>query len=673
MKKLLFLLLLPFMAVAQVSTGQEQGFDYGIKNNSSQQILTPDTLVTKGVDGTYGHTSAYRLPVSTATQAAIDVKVASNAGLQNAYNFEPEIVTSAIKGSVTLKRGSAADTDNVLVVQNGAGSNTFSVNGNGDIVGKSISILGGSGYISGNLYAGGEINFSGDATFGSLKYNKSINVSSTDLNNLTVAGFYEGHAFSNAPISGYIWVEVQRYSATNDWVNQRVTTFGSGNSENKIFSRVKNNGVWGNWEEISKLETPEILIPSYIYATVGKQLNLYYDSLILAADKGINSPIGYTVEVYCSKGRMDERSWNYTPISGDIGTTSLIVRVYNINSKLVSEKTVNLVTQADSAPVSVKNILMIGDSTTEEGTIVSTVRNSFVSLGSNTPVFWGLKGTGSNKHEGRGGWTFASFVNAGSNWYRFNVSGVTSVAYFDLYSHNGNEYRIMEVNITGGTGYVRAELSSGTNPTLSSGTLTKVSGSGDATISFSSYSIEASNPFWNVSALDIANYRSVLGMGSSKFDLVTIQLGINGAGTTPQNDAQIEAIINDAKTLCNAFLADNASTKIIIMLPTSCGNTKGGWASGYGSVGLKEFFRYNIFRLNKKIVSTFDYGIYNSNISVGYAGLTIDRYFGYGLTTRSVGDTYTDTEETHNNAVHPRTQGYEQIGQSIFPQIKNSL
>ena len=55
MKKLLFLLLLPFMAVAQVSTGQEQEFDYGIKNNSSQQILTPDSLVTRGSDGTYGH------------------------------------------------------------------------------------------------------------------------------------------------------------------------------------------------------------------------------------------------------------------------------------------------------------------------------------------------------------------------------------------------------------------------------------------------------------------------------------------------------------------------------------------------------------------------------------------------------------------------------------------
>ena len=133
MKKLLFLLfLLPFMAMAQVSTGQEQDFDYGIKNNSSQQILTPDTLVTKGVDGTYGHTSAYRLPVSTATQDTINTKIASNAGLQNAYNFEPEIVTSAIKGAVTVQEGTGNDANNVLVGKNNAGTTTFSVSGTGD-------------------------------------------------------------------------------------------------------------------------------------------------------------------------------------------------------------------------------------------------------------------------------------------------------------------------------------------------------------------------------------------------------------------------------------------------------------------------------------------------------------------------------------------------------------
>lgn len=54
--------------------------------------------------------------------------------LQTSYNISPlpQITTSASLGAVTVKRGSTSDTDNILVGQNGAGSNTFSINGNGN-------------------------------------------------------------------------------------------------------------------------------------------------------------------------------------------------------------------------------------------------------------------------------------------------------------------------------------------------------------------------------------------------------------------------------------------------------------------------------------------------------------------------------------------------------------
>lgn len=61
----------------------------------------------------------------------------STATMQTAYNnsVTPQITTSTGLGAVAFKRGSAADTDNALVVQNGAGSDTFSVKGNGAITG----------------------------------------------------------------------------------------------------------------------------------------------------------------------------------------------------------------------------------------------------------------------------------------------------------------------------------------------------------------------------------------------------------------------------------------------------------------------------------------------------------------------------------------------------------
>ena len=54
MKKLIFLLLCTVSIYGQTTTGQEQEFDYGIKNNSAQTITTPPYLTTTGMDGTQG-------------------------------------------------------------------------------------------------------------------------------------------------------------------------------------------------------------------------------------------------------------------------------------------------------------------------------------------------------------------------------------------------------------------------------------------------------------------------------------------------------------------------------------------------------------------------------------------------------------------------------------------
>ena len=59
----------------------------------------------------------------------------SVATLQSAYDnsVTPQITTSTLLGSVDVKRGSAADTDNVFRLQNGAGSDVVKANGNGRV------------------------------------------------------------------------------------------------------------------------------------------------------------------------------------------------------------------------------------------------------------------------------------------------------------------------------------------------------------------------------------------------------------------------------------------------------------------------------------------------------------------------------------------------------------
>lgn len=55
--------------------------------------------------------------------------------LQNAYDnsLTPEVVTNTTLGALTVRRGSAADTDNVIEAENGAGTVTFIVSGEGRV------------------------------------------------------------------------------------------------------------------------------------------------------------------------------------------------------------------------------------------------------------------------------------------------------------------------------------------------------------------------------------------------------------------------------------------------------------------------------------------------------------------------------------------------------------
>lgn len=66
--------------------------------------------------------------------------------LQNAYNnsVEPEILTDATRGALSIRVGSGADTDTVLEAENAATSTVFSVDGEGDIVANSIALDGGA-------------------------------------------------------------------------------------------------------------------------------------------------------------------------------------------------------------------------------------------------------------------------------------------------------------------------------------------------------------------------------------------------------------------------------------------------------------------------------------------------------------------------------------------------
>ena len=353
---------------------------------------------------------------------------------------------------------------------------------------------------------------------------------------------------------------------------------------------------------------PLVTLPSNVYTTVGKQINLYYDGFVNGIDGGANGLQNYTISITGSKGKSFQRMWQYTPVFGDIGNHTMTVLIADKNNHLICTKDFNVVVNDGVVPASVKKILMIGDSLTDPDQLgqatTSTLQTDLASLGGSTPLFVGTQGIAPSQNEGRGGWYYEQFISTG-------------------FSND--------------------------------------------------------NPFWNFGTLevDITNYRTaVLGLGATDYiDIVTMFCGVNDVLQFQKitSKEKLDEVISYIKILVDAFLLDNAGTKIIIALPTISGNTLNGYGDNYGSVYYYSDYKKGIFLLRLAIIEAFDNAAYNANVEVGVSGLVVDRYFGYDRTTRAVSDRITETQEFHNNALHPFTEGFQQIADGYYPQIVKEL
>ncbi len=363
---------------------------------------------------------------------------------------------------------------------------------------------------------------------------------------------------------------------TTDPFTDRTKLLYSTNTTSAVFDNawsLGNTAFWGVFPLLSletnlltvEDKTTKLTIPSNIYCVVGTEINLYSDAIILPQDMMASSPLNLSVVYTCAKGVNRRNSWQYTPVVGDIGTYLLTISVYDNFKKLLQRKIVTLNVLAKTAPSSVKNGVCIGDSTTANGSLIPTLLSNFTALGSNSPVLWGTQGTGLNKHEGRPGWAFLTFISAGS-------------------------------------------------------------------------------PLVNGSVIDIANYRSTLGMGST--------------------------VVEQCKSICAGFLVDNPSTKIIIQLALIANSNTSGWGP---AIHNKEEYELSVFNLRLAMLKAFDNAAYNVNVSVGIAGLGVDRYYGYNYNSQAAAARIATTIEIHTDNVHPKTEGYNQAADMVFPLILKNL
>jgi hypothetical protein len=412
---------------------------------------------------------------------------------------------------------------------------------------------------------------------------------------------------------------------------------------------------------------PHLTLPAKIYCAVGVELNLWNDGIVLGTDRGLASPLEYQIHWYCSKGKIFERGFRFTPVLVDVGTTSLTVYVYGEGNILLVTKIVSLIVVANIAPSVSQNVVMAGDSLNSSAQITTPTRLNFVNLGGTVPSFIGSKGTSPNQHESNGGWKFSDFATQGRQRYRLQVTGVTSLALSSLYTQGGYKFSIDEINITGGTGNIAISKSTPSGDlTLPNGTLTKSSGAGDATINYTGAVLESTNPFWNpaISQVDFIYYCTQRAI--SVVNLLSIQCGIN------DNDLGADAagkllLKQYIETLYNKLIAHNSSAKMVVQLPSTGGNTKGGSGANYGATWETQTYYYNVFQIREYILANYDNNPLFPNLYIGIAGLVIDRYYGYNLDDAAISARYTTLEKVHTNSVHPGTSGYNQMGDGTYP------
>lgn len=341
-------------------------------------------------------------------------------------------------------------------------------------------------------------------------------------------------------------------------------------------------------------ETIDIVLPDKIYAVVDDTLQLFYSGMIKAKNYK-----NYDIRVSCSKGAQYGRYFEYKPSISDVGTIPFNIEVRDNNGKLISTKSCNIVVvNKPVSPSNNINILCFGDSLTTFGQWPEEACRRLIGT-SGTPNADGLSNISfcGSKHNnlayyyGHGGWTWGSFTSAAGPQFRFYVSGISVEPIAgDTYSNNNHTYTVVETNISNGEGNILFSTGSPNNtPSAAPSQLTKISGNGDTTISYSSFANEAENPLWDETNNKMSFVPYVNQYCGQNEDVAAVYVLLTWNGLMPYM-TDFSAMKNNIKTFADTLHAEYSNAKLKIMsvpMPSPYD------AHAYGAGGNLETYSYS--------------------------------------------------------------------------------
>lgn len=413
-----------------------------------------------------------------------------------------------------------------------------------------------------------------------------------------------------------------------------------------------------------------ISLPDTINAIVGDTLQLFFRGMIQAVD-----PYKYDILVMCSKGNKYPRYWQYTPTVADIGTTTFTVTIKDDNRNILASKTCQLVTKnVVQSPAENLNVACFGDSLTAAGIWCAEADRRLTGTGG-TPAgkaltniaFVGSKQNGTTGYFGVGGWTWESYTQQGRPAYRFQVTGVTSLSVGAVYTNNGNTFTIMEVNVTGGTGNILCSVASLSPAPSASGTLTKSSGTGDATITYTSVAQDTQNPLWDLDNNKMSFIPYANAVAGGKIDVVYTLLSWNGQ--TPGR-TDFTSVLNQIKIFADTLHAEFPNAKLKIM-GVQVPSVRGGMGANYGATGTSYGDGYGMvvtaLNQNDAYQEFANRPEYSDFVEFVNVSAEFDTEYNMPHADRAVNTRNTAvTEWVDTNGVHPDTNGYLSIGDVCY-------
>ena len=490
------------------------------------------------------------------------------------------------------------------------------------------------------------------------------------LSTLRIGCFYQTNPEAMPDRGFTMWAQAQEWGEFN--IATASPGYGYRQTGFKLKLTTENSGSGTTPEPVQK-HKPFVVIPPKIYVMRGLQAHIYPEHLLL------ERPSLYDHDIVCTKGKQMERGWvwDHNPSAPDaFGVVGLTWNIHDVETtELLSGGTtnINFVDPNNKNGQNLK-VCVIGDSLVNAAAM--TARLLAIAETDVTKInLIGTRGSGLNLHEGRGGWTINDYTGVGRTYYKFDVSGVTTIPAINsaTYTYNGSTFLVQEVTLTGGAGTITCSLSSGSAPTAgSSGTLTKSNASaGDAEIAFSNVQSVSGNPFWNAttSSVDFANYISRYSLQMP--DVVFIQLGVNDTFGLTSDQAVIDfcgTAFPKLDTLINSIKSANSAAKIVVMTPPVYAN-QDAFGTNYACNQTAWRAKRNIVGFNKLLISNYSNKEANSIYLLG-SGVNVDTVnnFPTGVTTINSHNQNNITIQT--NGVHPDTSGYYQIGDAMWACLK---